>query len=483
MGTVSVDEDSPAAAIDLTQVFFDPDVANSGDALTYSIISNSQPGLVNPQITAGTLTLPLSADANGQAIIVVEASDSSLPTPLTRRDTLTLTVRAINDGPRLVGAIPTQNVSEDAVPIVIDLSPTYFVDPDGALDSLTFSLISNSNALLVTPTLSGSQLTLTLVPNQFGSAQITLSATDSNLLALTSSFILNVAAVNDAPTVANDSYTVPQFGTLITTDVRETNGNPADNGVLANDTDLEGNSMTAFVTQQPLFGNLTFNSNGTFTYTHTGSTRLPDSFKYRAFDGQSNSVEATVTILVGAPIPPKFQNPVIHNDVNADGVVSAIDALLIVNYINTVGTGPITAINAPPPFIDANGDNQVTAIDVLEVIFQLNQQVGSEGEASTDLTTVATTTTDTSVTSGWVYSVSRVNDNQNVGVVAVPVSTGVVIDTQEAQALGLISILDDQDVNACSVGDWATTDGTTDSSISDAALDDLMAEWYPKPLN
>ena len=55
--------------------------------------------------------------------------------------------------------------------------------------------------------------------------------------------------------------------------------------VLANDTDPEGNPLTAVLSAGPLNGSLTLNANGTFSYTHDGSATTTDVFYYRPTDG------------------------------------------------------------------------------------------------------------------------------------------------------------------------------------------------------
>ncbi len=70
-----------------------------------------------------------------------------------------------------------------------------------------------------------------------------------------------------------------------------------------------------------------------------------------------------------------WRNPVNALDVNADGVVSPIDALLILNDINAHGARLLPAPSAtfsPAPFFDVNGDGYVSPIDALIVINSLN---------------------------------------------------------------------------------------------------------------
>ncbi|MFL5330678.1 MAG: peptidylprolyl isomerase [Gemmataceae bacterium] len=59
-------------------------------------------------------------------------------------------------------------------------------------DRLTFSVVSNSNAALVTPTISGNNLTLAYAPNQTGTATITVRATDLDGSFVEDTFTVNV---------------------------------------------------------------------------------------------------------------------------------------------------------------------------------------------------------------------------------------------------------------------------------------------------
>ncbi|MEO8270857.1 MAG: dockerin type I domain-containing protein, partial [Aureliella sp.] len=72
-------------------------------------------------------------------------------------------------------------------------------------------------------------------------------------------------------------------------------------------------------------------------------------------------------------------------DMNDDGLISAIDALQIINEINRGGVRSLLGSDlAFPPFIDTNADNLLTANDVLQVVNYLNARSaggrGGEGE-------------------------------------------------------------------------------------------------------
>ena len=71
--------------------------------------------------------------------------------------------------------------------------------------------------------------------------------------------------------------------------------------MLANDTDAEGDTLTAALVSDVSHGTLTLNpDDGTFSYTHDGSETLTDSFTYKANDSALDSNTVTVSITVNA---------------------------------------------------------------------------------------------------------------------------------------------------------------------------------------
>jgi hypothetical protein len=86
----------------------------------------------------------------------------------------------------------------------------------------------------------------------------------------------------------NDTYTTLE-------DVRLTIAAP---GILTNDTDVEGNPLTAVLVGNVTHGTLALNPNGGFTYLSATNYNGSDSFTYRANDGTTNGNLATVTINV-----------------------------------------------------------------------------------------------------------------------------------------------------------------------------------------
>jgi VCBS repeat-containing protein len=195
---------------------------------------------------------------------------------------------APNTPPRLTSPISDVTVNEDAAPTVIDLGP-HFEDSEDTDAQLTFSLVSHSNPALVTANfIAGLSLRLTYAANASGTAVLRVRATDRGGLWVEDEFQVTVLPVNDAPTAVNNSYQVDE-------DQQLTVNAP---GVLGNDTDVEGSTLSAAVETLPAHGSLNFNSNGSFTYVPFGHYHGPDSFTYRASDGVLPSNVATVSITV-----------------------------------------------------------------------------------------------------------------------------------------------------------------------------------------
>jgi len=78
-----------------------------------------------------------------------------------------------------------------------------------------------------------------------------------------------------------------------------------------------------------------------------------------------------------------WQNQANPYDVNRDGFVSPIDALQVINDLNTRGARELTAADPPPPpYVDVSGDGYVAPGDVLLVINKINGDSDGEAESS-----------------------------------------------------------------------------------------------------
>jgi hypothetical protein len=107
----------------------------------------------------------------------------------------------------------------------------------------------------------------------------------------------------------------------------------------------------------------------------------------RSLTNPENEITAASRIEV-LPNRHPWHNPTSPLDVNNDGNSNAIDALIIINHLNTHGSHRAEgiAINSPssgmPNFIDVNGDGHVGPIDALIIINQLNKNGTGSAEGS-----------------------------------------------------------------------------------------------------
>src|SRR5262249_49927830 len=132
-------------------------------------------------------------------------------------------------------------------------------------------------------------------------------------------------------------------------------------GVLGNDSDPDGDALTAVLANGPANGTLTLNADGSFTYTPNAGFAGSDSFTYRANDGAASSSPATVNITVtSAPTANPDSYSVVH-----DRVLTVSAAGVLANDTPTPAGHTLTAQLATGPAhgtvtLNANGSFSYT---------------------------------------------------------------------------------------------------------------------------
>jgi uncharacterized repeat protein (TIGR01451 family) len=111
---------------------------------------------------------------------------------------------------------------------------------------------------------------------------------DGSIFGTNDAFVAKLVVPNTAPVSAADGYSVAEDGTL----------NILAPGVLGNDTDADGNALTAELVSGPTAGALVLNANGSFDYTPGPNFNGAVTFTYRADDGRAFGEVAVVTIAV-----------------------------------------------------------------------------------------------------------------------------------------------------------------------------------------
>lgn len=249
--------------------------------LTFSIVN--QPEWLSFNTATGALTgTPGNDDVGDHGGIVITVSDGvasqSLPA-------FSIAVTNVNDPPVIsgmpVGTI-NQNGSYSFVPNVVDVD---------ANTTLSFTVTNLPHWASFNP--STGAITGTPANSDVGTYNnIVISVSDGTTTTMLGSFNITVANVNDAPTINADRYDVAEGGLL------QPN---AASGVLANDSDIDGDNLVAVLVNGPRNASeFSLSENGSFRYQHNGTETRADSFTYRISDGSVNSAPVTVSLNVAA---------------------------------------------------------------------------------------------------------------------------------------------------------------------------------------
>jgi subtilisin family serine protease/subtilisin-like proprotein convertase family protein len=167
---------------------------------------------------------------------------------------------------------------------------------------------------------------------------------------------------NDPPVPGDDFVTATQDTPLI---IQQSD-------LLANDTDPNNDPLTIVSVGNSSGGSVALNADGSITFTPDLGGLAPGSFQYIVSDGVNTAI-GNVTVMI-LPLYP-WHNQSNPDDVNNDGVVTPIDALMVINQINAYGSTPINSvrdIGSGITYYDVVPDNYIAANDALDVINYVN---------------------------------------------------------------------------------------------------------------
>jgi len=263
-------------------------LANDTDAdsnpLTASVVTGPTQGTLslNPN---GTFTYTPAANYNGTDSFTYKANDGTVDG---NTATVTITITAVNDSPIAVN--DSYTLLEDANPFNPGSSGRILLndsDSDTAANQLTAVLVTGPTRGTLTLALNGS-FAYRPTANYNGPDSFTYKVTDGNSDSNVATVSLTITAVNDAPVAQNNAYTTDKNLPITV----------AAPGVLGNDTDNDGDTLTAAVVTNPSTGSVSFSSDGSFTFTPGLNFVGAVAFTYRANDGTVNSNTASVTFTV-----------------------------------------------------------------------------------------------------------------------------------------------------------------------------------------
>ena len=270
-------------------------------------------GSLGPGVASdGSFTFTPDANYNGDTTFTYDmAAGGDCPNTKDDTATVTITVKPVNDPPTISakndcadgsvtvnensGPYPSSQacVHVDSVGPSNESSQTYAWVVVGVASTVgfssgpSFSKSGNDGFLQFTPS-----------TGQTGDATVTVQAQDSGGTAkggndLSNTIDIHIHVIDNPPVANADSFIVLKNTTL----------NVQAPGVLQNDSDPNGDPITAIKVTNPTHGVVTLASDGSFSYTPASGYEGPDAFSYKASDGTLQSATKVVSLTVTA-IPP-----------------------------------------------------------------------------------------------------------------------------------------------------------------------------------
>lgn len=247
------------------------------------------------------------------------------------------------------------------------------VDLDGVLDSIESSAFgtSDSNGDGITDQ---SQPYLTALPSAANDLSLRLEAPKSSAFA-------NVAALN-AATGIPASTTTPWGG--VAYELHTTPGSTVTILFSSNSSATLNSFYLTAPTPGGAAGATTWQWlmwNGT-----DGARVYADRVEYVVRDGGRGDADGVANGVISGNARPvntatPWRNPVSFEDVNNNAAVQPLDALLVINFLNSTAPRnlPLTipfSQSAYPNYLDVSGDNLISPIDALRIINRLNAGAG-----------------------------------------------------------------------------------------------------------
>ncbi|MFN8470148.1 MAG: Ig-like domain-containing protein [Caldilineaceae bacterium] len=279
----------------------------NGNPLTYSIVTQPAHGTVSGGTGAARTYTP-NLNYFGPDSFTFKANDGTLDSNVA---TVNITVNAVNDAPLATNV--SASTPQDT-PVNINLTAS---DVEG--NPLTYSVVTGPAHGTVSSG-TGSARTYTPAAGYVGADSFTFKANDGTADSNVATVNINVTAIANVPPVANDQSVPTAEDTPV--------------NIILTASDANGNSLSYSIVTQPQHGTLS-GAGAAQTYTPNLNYFGPDSFTFKANDGQADSNVATVTINVTAV----NDAPVAANQ----SVSTPEDTALVINLTATdVDGNPLT---------------------------------------------------------------------------------------------------------------------------------------------
>jgi Bacterial Ig domain len=280
-----------SAVSDVPLAFADAATTNEDTAVVIAVAANDvdpdgQPVIVEATLQPthgaavlnadGTITYTPAANFSGTDSFNYTLRDFEQPT-WGSSATVTVTVNPVNDPPDAAGDAAAAN--EDTAVILTVLAND--VDVDG--DALQVTAVTQGSLGAVTLN-ANDTVTYTPAANVSGADSFTYTVRDAGGATDIATVTVTIAPINDAPVAVADAATTRENASTAIT-------------VLANDSDVDGNTLTVTSVSNPPGGTAVVNADNSITYTADANFNGTDTFTYTLSDGQGTAT-GTVTVTV-----------------------------------------------------------------------------------------------------------------------------------------------------------------------------------------
>jgi PKD repeat protein len=250
--------------------------ADSDPIVGWSWAVDSQPPASTPVFSSAAISNPaFFGDVAGNYLLSLMASDG---TDWSAPGTMTVHV-LVNDPPV---ASASSDVTGGDAPLTVNFNGSSSSDPEGGALIYVWDFGDGS--------LPSGEVSPTHTYTTPGTYNAVLTVTDDNGQSTDFTIIITVDAPNSAPVANPDSASTTEDTPVTTGDV------------LANDTDVDGDtlSVSGYDSTSANGGTVAYNGDGTFTYTPPAGFSGTDTFTYTVSDGNGGTDVGTVTITVDA---------------------------------------------------------------------------------------------------------------------------------------------------------------------------------------
>jgi PKD repeat protein len=329
------------------------DADSDGDALTAVVVSGPSHGALALN-TDGSFTFTPASEFSGTDSFTYRATDASLTSEPVL---VTLTIRPVNDPP--LAAADSTTTAEDT-PIIIDVLANDG-DVDGALDPTAVVFTGQPSHGTVRADAVTGAIVYAPARNFFSPDSVRYRVADEHG-ALSNEAVVSVAVLarNDAPVAVTDSYVASEDTPLVVA---------AGQGLLANDSDVDGDALTAVLVVGPAHGAVTLDPSGSFTYVPVGEFSGTDSFRYLASDGTGVSGAVTAWLLVQPVGDPPTIGPIADQMIGEGGFIAVPGSFS--------DRDPDDAWTATVDFGDGTG---IEPLDLVGTSFALNHTYVESGQ-------------------------------------------------------------------------------------------------------